>query len=302
MAWVLVSGLSAATFAVVNVLDKQLIGKYLPSVESFNLWLGLNTLATGVLLWLLLPLPAGTSPAVVGWALASGFVWGLGIMAMFFAFKTEEVSRAVPVYHTYPIFVALLAIPVLGERLSTLQWLAVLATVAGAGLASLRRVGDGGLRRLTLGPAFWLLTLGSALTAVALTITKVTLNDLPFLQALALRNVGLGAAFLYFLRPAPVRHVLQGLHHPTTRWTMVAAESVLAPVASLLTVWAISLGPVSLVSAVTGVRPLFVFLYSTLLSAPWWRVMDEPLEGRTLAVKLAAALLVVGGIFGLALL
>ena len=37
----------------------------------------------------------------------------------------EEVTRVVPVIGTYPVFVALFAIPLLGERLSGLQWLAV---------------------------------------------------------------------------------------------------------------------------------------------------------------------------------
>ncbi|MBI2201569.1 MAG: hypothetical protein HYU43_06470 [Armatimonadetes bacterium] len=43
-------------------------------------------------------------------------------------------------------------------------------------------------------------------------------------------------------------------------------------------------------------RPFFVFLYSSLLSAPWWRFLDEPLQRSTLAVKLASILLIVVGI------
>ena len=62
------------------------------------------------------------------------------------------------------------------------------------------------------------------------------------------------------------------------------------------------MGPVSVVSTVMATRPLFVFFYSTLFSLPAIRLLEEPLERNTLAVKLASVALIVIGIGALSLL
>ncbi len=80
------------------------------------------------------------------------------------------------------------------------------------------------------------------------------------------------------------------------------AEYSLAPLAVLLNVTAISLGPVSLVSTMTATRPLFVFIYGTILSTSAFRLLDAPLDWRTLSVKLVAIVMIVGGIATLTLL
>jgi drug/metabolite transporter (DMT)-like permease len=80
------------------------------------------------------------------------------------------------------------------------------------------------------------------------------------------------------------------------------AEFSLGPLAIMLNVAAINLGPVSLVSTITATRPLFVFIFGTLLSTSAFPLLDEPLDRRTLAVKLVAIVMVVGGIAMLTLM
>ena len=83
---------------------------------------------------------------------------------------------------------------------------------------------------------------------------------------------------------------------------LLLAEFSLAPLAVMLNVVAINLGPVSLVSTLTATRPLFVFIYGTLLSTSALPLLEEPLERSTLAVKLGAIMMIVGGIAALTLL
>ena len=45
--------------------------------------------------------------------------------------RSEEVSRVVSVVHTFPIFVAIMAVPLLGEVLGKTEWLAIFMTVTG---------------------------------------------------------------------------------------------------------------------------------------------------------------------------
>ena len=87
-----------------------------------------------------------------------------------------------------------------------------------------------------------------------------------------------------------------------TALLLFLAEFALAPFAVWLNVAAISLGPVSLVATATATRPLFVFLFSALCSTRLVPLLEEPLELRTLAVKLAAIGMVLAGIAALTLL
>ena len=68
-----------------------------------------------------------------------------------------------------------------------------------------------------------------------------------------------------------------------------------------LTLWAIYSGPVSLVVTVMAVRPLFVFILGIALSLGVSRVLDEPLEGKILAAKLAAIVLTIGGVIAVSI-
>ena len=49
-------------------------------------------------------------------------------------------------------------------------------------------------------------------------------------------------------------------------------------------------------AVVMATRPMFVFLLGIVLSLGISRVLDEPLGGKILAVKLAAIVLTVGGV------
>jgi hypothetical protein len=83
---------------------------------------------------------------------------------------------------------------------------------------------------------------------------------------------------------------------------LLLAEYSLAPLAVLLNVTATSLGSVSLVSTLTATRPVFVFIFGSILSVPALRLLDEPLDRPTLLVKLTAIIMVVSGIAALTLL
>jgi len=76
-------------------------------------------------------------------------------------------------------------------------------------------------------------------------------------------------------------------------------EVVLVPAAVLLMITATKLGPVSLVATVTGTRPVFILLYSTLLSLPSLKVLSESLDSRSLTVKLVSVMMIIGGIVSL---
>ena len=83
---------------------------------------------------------------------------------------------------------------------------------------------------------------------------------------------------------------------------MLAADFVMAPVASISLTRATGLGAVSLVAALAATRPFFVFLVSSLFSIEKIKLLNEPLERDTVALKVIALAMIVGGIATLSLL
>ena len=147
-----------------------------------------------------------------------------------------------------------------------------------------------------------MLLIGAVVTGAALVVNKEALAHAPFWTVFGLRALGMGpamAAFAY--RPTLLAEVLTTLRNPKARWLYVRGEMVPANAALLLLQLALKLGPVSLVSAVIASRPLFVFFLSVALSTRLWKVLDEPLDRDALALKLAATILIVGGVVVLAL-
>ena len=82
---------------------------------------------------------------------------------------------------------------------------------------------------------------------------------------------------------------------------LVVGEGILPIVAIALGLLATSLGPVSLVTAFLATRPLFLFIVATLLSSSRWRVMEESLTRKSLALKFVSIVMIIVGVGALGL-
>ena len=300
MSYIWLALLSAAIFGFVTVLDKRLVDKHMPSLSAFYVCVGMGLVTYAVITLVITGIPKDVAIDRLAAAGASGLCWGGALGMMFWGYKYEEASRASAIIHTFPVFVALLAVTLLGEVLSAVQWAAIVVVVLGAFLVSLRGFRGGALLRVNR--AFPILIAASLFTALALLTSKYAVEELPIPFVYAMRNFGMGLVFAFMWRPGTFGQVLQVFRNKQSFATLLLAEYILAPLAILLNVTATSLGPVSLVSTLTASRPFFVFVYSTLLSIPAIGLLNEPLERRTLAVKMVSVALIIGGIAALTLL
>ena len=292
--WVSIAVLSAAVLGLVNIIDSHLISRRMPSLRAFLLLIGMVILVYGLVLFCLFPLPegVGTWPLMV--AVASGIVRAGAVTIMLYTLKREEVSRVVPVVHTYPIFVAIMAVPLLGETLYYLEWIAIIIVVAGAVIVSARW--DLGGSATWLGRSFFLLFGSSLLMASADVTAKYALAYISFWNMYWISFLCISVICLIIsVRP----HVLKELSNMKQRksaMTLLAFNETLAVAGALLLFWAMERGPVSLVSTIVSSRPIFVVIYALILS----RISPMFLEwqpGRVmLALRLIAITMIVGGI------
>jgi transporter family protein len=293
--WVLASFAGSFLIAVNTVFAKRILMVHVPGVAGYLGLVGVIWVTIGALILLATPWQAGTSGIAVAWAVVSGLCQGVGLLLMVTALSRLEVSRVVAAYHTYPVFVAIMAVFCLGDRLSALHWIAIMLVVVGGGLVMV------GQKRGTAGSgnrnAIVFVFLASAGIALGMLTSKVALNEGEFWNVFGLRSVFMGAVFLLpGLTPQGLRQVKMILGNRTAVLLISLAEAMIAPVAIYFMVLALSLGSAALVTTLLSTQPVFVLLISALLSTRYWNVMQEPLTRETLGLKGVSIAMVVGGV------
>ena len=297
--WALVALASTVCFAGVSILDKYVLDRRLPSVVSFYAWITVNHIVYVVILLGVTGIPWDGPADKLLIAFLSGLSLGAGFLCFFLGLKLEEASRAIAVTQVFPVYVALLAVAFLGESLNPVQWVALLLIVIGAMQVSLRGGSGHMLPRLSRGLPF-LLVAGIG-EGVGFFAVKYAMEGLSLWTVMAFQQMGLLLAFGLFSRPRAWRELAQALRNRKFLLLMVSGEGALPFMSISLSLWAVSLGPVSLVAAMLATRPLAVFVGSSILSRKQWRIMEESLSPASLAVKgLSVTMIVVGaGTLGL---
>jgi len=297
--WIAPALASPVLFSFITLVDKQVLSGFNIRVRSFNLFVGTSQGMFSLAIVLINPLPPTEWTVILG-GLGVGLLHGVSLTLMFWVLSREDASRVVPVSQLSPILVAIMASFLFDEKLGPLLWLAVILAVAGAVLVSVR-LGGGG-RGVTFRPIFGLLVISSVLMACSLLLTKATTRELFVFHTLALRGAGLFAAMaVLHARPATVAELVRFLRNPRRAPWLVLSEGILPFTGHILGITAISRGPVSLVSALMGTRPVCVFLGSLLGSRITPRFVHESFDRSELPLKFASAAMVAAAIVLIAL-
>jgi len=292
--WAEAAVLSTAVMAVVNILDSHLVSKRMPSLRAFLIPAGILGVINAAILLSLFPLPQdlGVIPFLI--TVLSSVLRALAVLLILHILQTGEVSLVIPVVHSHPVFVAILAVLLLGETLVYLEWIAVMVTVAGAMLISIRRGSDSAGKGFakSLAPPL----VAGLLLATANLTSKYALEHVSYWNMLAFGSL-LGA-FVFLgigLRPLALRELRQ-LRRPVLATGLLVLNNTLVLAGMLLMFWSIQSGPVSLVSAISGARPAFVFIYAIILGRISHVLLEQRLGRETIVLRSVAIAMIVGGI------
>ena len=301
MTWVLLSLGSTITFAFISAMDKILIARFTPNPRTFIVMVGLTQFLLAIVIipwteW------TGYTRQDVILAVVSGLTSGGYLVLMFWVMGSQDVSRVIPVTSTYPIFVAILAIFLLGEQVGPLAWAGILVTVAGAALMSLGPTARASERGGGQVFAFFLLIFASVGFGLSQVFSKMVADSMDVWTLFFWRALGNGAACVAFtIRPSGMNDLIDTLRRPTSVGLILFTEGALVFVALAFLLGAIYSGPVSLVSTVMATRPLFVFALGIVLSMGISNVLNEPLERKILVIKTLSIVMTVGGVVAVTL-
>lgn len=294
--WILPALASPVIFAAVSLGDKLIISRQGLRLGGFFLFVATAQLLIAAVIMAVKGWPADAPVTSLLASYAGGLLWGLALMLMFLVLRREEVSRVTPVWQSSPIFAAIFAVLALGESLAWHGWLAVLLVVTGAVAVSAER-GKGGLAAFALRPTFFLLIAGAVLVALGQLLLKVGSEDLNVWHNMAFRGTGLFTAMgLPWARPQYVSALFRWARNPVHALSITLTEGAGPFAGNLFLLIAIENGPVSLVSALLGARPIFVLAGTLALGAVARDLLGERITRSDVTLKVAATAAVVAGI------
>jgi uncharacterized membrane protein len=294
LVWIITALAAAIISSIGNVFDSFLVSKKMPSLTSFLIPMGVSQIAVACVLLAIFPFPNTADAKHILVTIGASVINSGSFLILLNSLRKGEVSRAIPVISTAPIFVALLAIPLLGATLTYWQWLAVIMSVAGAVLISLQFGHRGGKTKLQ--KSFFLLLLAALMGAVGSIGFKYGLEQISFWNVFGISGLCIGTIVLaYALRKTNLEE-LKNLPQRTQKISLVVIDQLVGITSAIIAFKAMGLGPVSLVNAILNIRPVFVFIFSLVLSRFLPNIVNEPLQKRTALIKFTAIAIMTAGI------
>lgn len=298
MNWLYIGLIAYFLNAISFVIAKIMLTDLIPNPWVYTFFVSF----LGIIVAVLLPFSFfAPSLAVVLAALASGITYTFALLVFYKLLYKEEASQVVPLTGGMtPIFVFAMAFFALGELLSTNQIIGFILIVVGGFIVSheeslKERVAHMGVK------LFWGAVLSAVLFAASQVLVKFVFNNDTFINGFMWRGFGavLGASLL--LIPRKPRKAIFGSFKPSNVKTgfIFVAGQVAAALSFVLVNYAFSLGPVSLVNALSGIQYAFLFGFIVFLSKKYPKLLKEPLKPGIVRQKIWSIVLITAGVAAL---
>lgn len=289
MVWQLFALFAAFLWGSANNIDKYVLSKWVKNPYSLILVVGVLALVAAAAIYFFQGFSAMSLENILLAFVAGAFIVGLSLLYLK-AVHIEEISRVAPLFYLAPGFTAVLAAIFLGEILEAVDYVGVVFLVSGAVFLSVRNI-----RKIHIGPAFWLM-MGSALFwSFELLILKYLLGFANYWTVFGYEKVGtfLACIPLFFLFSKDLRETVR--EHGAKVVLVISVSEGLAVLAGLFVTIAASVGFVTLVNALASVQPFFVLAIAVFLSLFFPHILKEEVTRPTLAMKLVAIMLIFTG-------
>ncbi|MFH1400273.1 MAG: DMT family transporter [Nanoarchaeota archaeon] len=290
MDWIVLSLATAAVWAVVNIIDKQVLTHWVKDVRAPLIVLGLVGLLAGIGILLVRGFPSSWSLYDAVLLLIAGVTFAGGVILYFRAMSLDEASRIIGLYYVAPLWVLILGAWFLGEVFTPLKYAGVISIVAGALLLSVRSV-----RSMRNGQVLVIMLLETMLFAISAVANKLVLVDMDAWSVFAISRI----ISFFVLVPVMVGSFASLVSSVASKgWRVVGAMTVsetLTALGGVLITFALVSGPATLVNALASMQPVFVLALMALLTVARPKLFKEEISRSALVVKACAIALIVSG-------
>ena len=296
MDWLIVTLISSAFLGLIHISDKVVLSRYIRKPLTLILLIGVIDAIVGFFMLGFSGIPSEANLFNNLAAISSGAFIAFAIILLQRALYTEEVSRVVPITQSSPIFAALLALFILSESITVIQWIGIIIAVFGSILISLKL--DTNTSKIFLHKSFYSLMLSAMFFGAANVTGKMAVDEMSVLYSQGLRNITFGFILVSFaLKSEVITEVKTLFRERSPALTLIMInQGFTAQVGSFMLLWALSLGPASLVATVSASRVIFSFIFTIGLSKIWVVILREDTSNQSILIKLLSTGLVVAGI------
>ncbi len=294
MSWLAFALLANVLYSVTGIFDQLLRRNHI----KHNVSLTILWLAAFFFIWLVaIPFIDITIPGLPQLAaiLAAGIIIVLTSLPYFHALSMEEVSRVIPLWQFSSVFILLFSAAFLGETLMAQNYYGFVAMLFGGMLLAV----DKSVKGFRLNKTLMLMLATSVVWAVGLVFTKFFYQTESFWNGFFWAAVGqfIGAAILLALPGNLGRFRQEAGKLRKVGKSLLLATTLSTALADVFFLYAIKVGPVSLVSVVGGTQIMFLFLMTVFLSRFFPNILKENIGRKALITKLVAIVFMMFGLY-----
>lgn len=295
MNWFLFALLAPAIYAAVVFVDKYILVKEVKDYQAMPIYSSIIAFITGSIIWVL----TGFSLLSLQDTLIILLTGILTIFAAAFYFKAlsdGEVSKITILFQLTPLITLTLAYFFLRESITINQLIGfILILIATVGV-SLNK----GQKNFKLSSTFGLILISDLFWALALVLFKFVNETNSFAKIVSFEGwgIGLGGMILYQFSPSVKKAFLTTNKKLRKRVLgIIFINESFYLLGRLLTYFAVTLGPVALISVVGGTQIYFAIFYGFLLTAIAPKIFQEDISREGLFKKIILGGLVLFGLW-----
>jgi uncharacterized membrane protein len=296
MNWFFIALITPFLHAIANHIDKHLISRYFKSGG-----VGALVIFTSIFALLAMPVIYFINPNVIHIGLKASIALLLNgtlslVYVIFYlhALEDDEATIVAPFFQTIPIFGFIFGYLLLGETLTNHQIFASILIIAGSFLLSLDLSNGIKIKKKLVS----LMLASSSLYALNGVIFKSIAINSGFIESLFWGMTGqvvLGLVLYLFVKSYRTQLVSVMRENSRAVLGLNFLNGIIILAGDIVVAYALLLAPVTLILAVGGFQPLFVFIFGVLLTLFFPKFGRESLVKRDLVQKIAGILIIVAG-------
>ena len=283
--WILFSILAAFLWAICNIVDKFILTKWVKQPFVPVIILGIIGFIAGMAVYF-----AQGIVHLPNMGIFLAFIAGISYILMtvfyFKALQVEEISRVSPMFYLTPLIILIFAALFFNEIFTPIKYLGIVLLIVGTILISSKNI-----FKFHFGKAVWWMLLSVFSLAINQLLTKYLLVSTDFWTVFFYIRIGVLIGILpviYFYLPELMRNIRQRGFRVVG---LISINETLNIIGVLLFTIAISLGTVTLTDALASVQQFFVLFVAVILSIFYPAILKEEIRKSTIALKLAAIIL-----------
>ena len=291
-AWLLYTLITYFLWTLTGFVDKIFLNKIFNKPLIYNTFVGLFQ----ILVIILIPFVGFTMPQfyIVIFGLALGILFFLCLIPYFKAISSDDVSLVAPLFSLTPILVLILSAIFLKDFLGSKEIVAFFLFLIGGFLISVKE-----FKNFRITKALKYVLLSCFMFSIYLLLMKYFFDNVGFFEGFILLRIGhvMGAGLMLLNKNVRTSLKKQFFKLNLTNGAVFTSNELLSIISQFFFNLAVSLGPIALINACSGVQYAMLFILVLIFTLFFPRILKEDLSKAILIRKILAILIISGAVY-----